>query len=98
MTLFEVYQSQLPEYQKAISDYLALNPKKTIANPLLISDHSVDIFSSGELRMMFFGQETNGWYNDKELKVKILQKAYDDFYTSNYCYSYGGQFWNGMGL
>jgi len=96
MTLHEIYQAKLPEYQKAISSYLAIHQNKTIANPLLISDLSVEKFVAGELRIMFFGQETNGWYNDNELKTKLLQKAYDDFYTSDYCYSYGGQFWNGV--
>lgn len=96
MTLHELYQEKLPVYQKAVSVYLDLTAKKTIANPLLISDLSVKKFSDGDLKIMVFGQETNGWYNDTELKTNLLQKAYDDFYTSDYCYSYGGQFWNGI--
>lgn len=95
MTLKELYTQNLPEYEKAITDYLKGNMKK-IANPLLISDKKLSKFSEGDIRVMFFGQETNSWENGKPLEIDLLQKIYDDFYTSDYCYSYGGQFWNGI--
>lgn len=96
MTLHEVYQAKLPEYQKAISKYLVDNSEEKLANPLLIGDMSVKNFSGGDLKIMFFGQETNNWYNDIELRTDLLQKAYDEFYTTDAGYKHGGQFWNGV--
>lgn len=54
-------------------------------------------YIDSEVKVMFFGQETNDWgtYSDED-DEETLKKAYDDFFTSKNCFSYGGQFWNGV--
>ena len=64
-----------------------------------------DEYLSSEIKLMVFGQETNDWdgaysgvdkFNSEVDRVNWLKGIYDDFFTSKYCYSYGGQFWNGV--
>jgi hypothetical protein len=52
---------------------------------------------------MVFGQETNDWdgayrgvdkFNSEADRADWLKGIYDGFFTSKYCFSYGGQFWN----
>lgn len=54
-------------------------------------------YMDSEVKVMFFGQETNDWgsYGDED-DEDSLKKAYDEFFTSKKCFSYGGQFWNGV--
>jgi hypothetical protein len=55
-------------------------------------------YKDSELKVMVFGQETNDWYGSYsgEHNEDWLKEAYDEFFTSNDCFSYGGQFWNGV--
>jgi len=57
-----------------------------------------DDYLSSDIKLMVFGQETNDWHGaySGEDKADWLQSIYDDFFTSKYCFSYGGQFWNGV--
>lgn len=57
-----------------------------------------DDYLSSDIKVMVFGQETNDWHGaySGEDKADWLKTIYDDFFTSKYCYSYGGQFWNGV--
>lgn len=64
-----------------------------------------DEYLSSEIKLMVFGQETNDWngayssvdnFNGEADRAGWLKGIYDDFFTSKYCYSYGGQFWNGV--
>lgn len=96
MTLKQIYLSKIYDYSKERKEYLINHKNQKITNPLLISDSCLRKFLSGDIRVMIFGQETNSWYTEKELDVETLQEAYDEFYTSGFCYSYGGQFWNGV--
>ena len=46
---------------------------------------------------MIFGQETNDWGTfPHQNGIYHLLKTYDEFYNDGNCYSYGGQFWNGV--
>jgi len=64
-----------------------------------------DEYLSSDIKLMVFGQETNDWYgayaevdkfNSEENRTDWLKSVYDEFFTSKYCYSYGGHFWNGV--
>jgi len=65
-------------------------------NPLLLDVPSA--YLQAECRVMIFGQETNDWekrfpHNDG---VRHILNSYKNFYLENLCYSYGGQFFNGV--
>jgi len=71
------------------------------ANPLLIHIDSEDDWEKADIRLMFFGQETNGWFGEwrEESRpgrpgIADLQEVYDVFFNKNA--GYGGQFWNGI--
>lgn len=94
--LFELYSSKWDNLTKSISliyqdDSLLSKP----TNPLLIKIDNEEDYSSADIRLMIFGQETNGWY-EMEDSIEGILKGYDEFFNTGYCYSYGGQFWNGV--
>lgn len=45
---------------------------------------------------MFFGQETNNWYNERRMTIEGVQEFYDDFFNGEECWDYGKQFWIGV--
>jgi hypothetical protein len=45
---------------------------------------------------MIYGQETNSWYEKENGTIKDIQKLYNSFFNNGDCWSYGGQFWNGV--
>lgn len=68
-------------------------------NPLLIQIDKK--YASADLKIMIFGQETNTWLgeqNNAEFlgEIEPVYNLYEKFFLSNNCYSYGGQFWNGI--
>jgi len=65
-------------------------------NPLLLNVPSA--YCSADYRVMIFGQETNDWWGifPHDGGVDHMLNAYQKFYTEGECYSYGGQFWNGV--
>ena len=67
------------------------------ANPLLITFDDENDFKHADLRIMFFGQETNTWCGEFRTDVGSILEEYDKFYNKEVCWSYGGQFWNGVG-
>lgn len=88
------YQDEWKNHIKKMSHLSA--DCETLANPLLI-DVPKSYFDA-DCKVMIFGQETNGWegaFPHKKGVAHIL-KTYSDFYNSDHCYSYGGQFWNGV--
>ncbi len=64
-------------------------------NPLLIYLDEAK-FTSSDIKIMIFGQETNDWGDDFSGNPNDALSTYDDFFNTNACYSYGGQFWNGF--
>jgi hypothetical protein len=64
-------------------------------NPLLLCVDEKE-YQIADLRVMFFGQETNSWNylfsNDMQLSIG----CYNQFYNKEECWEYGGQFWNGV--
>lgn len=93
MTVENLYN----EFMKKVSPYssdITLDIKP--ANPLLLK--ITDEYHIADLKIMFFGQETNGWWGDYLIEggVDRLQEEYSNFFVDRYCYTYGGQFWNGI--
>lgn len=69
--------------------------KLTASHPLLIKVNE-EKYQNSDIKIMIVGQETNGWYDDFTGDMNISLNGYESFFNSNYCYSYGGQFWNGV--
>ena len=69
-------------------------------NPLLLNVS--ENYMKADLRVMFFGQETNYWHTEMDGtgqfhgEISPLLNLYENFYIKGNCYSYGGQFWNGI--
>jgi len=90
------------EYKAAIqrcSDSLATLPvdkQNMPANPLLISPSFE--YPNAALKIMYFGQETNGWegvFRGSEY-IDELMGLYDGFTNQGGGFNYGGQFWNAV--
>jgi len=59
-------------------------------SPLFLK--SYEDYESAEIKVMVFGQETNGWYQQEE-----IGQEYVDFFISGYCYKpYRSHFWKGI--
>ena len=66
------------------------------ANPLLISPP--ENYESSKFKVMFFGQETNGWegaFKESDGVLPLLG-VYDEFVNKGVCRSYGGHFWHAV--
>lgn len=74
----------------------ALNDEMRPASPLLIRPPSSYFQSS--LKIMFFGQETNGWGGGfhEDIGIERLLVDYDCWANRNRGFEYGGQFWNAI--
>jgi len=96
--LLELYSSKWGELCSAIlpifeDDELDMKP----SNPLLLSIDNEEKFNKSDIRVMVFGQETNGWGDPEyDADIQCVLNEYNNFYHSGNCYSYGGQFWNGV--
>jgi len=95
-TLNKLYNSKWEKYHIELQNIWkdeSLIKKPT--NPLLLKiDDEVDFINS-DLKVMIFGQETNGWYENSD-DINSISNEYSNFYGTGYCYKYGGQFWNGV--
>jgi hypothetical protein len=98
--LNELYSSKWEGIQSELNrivndDTLPIKP----TNPLLIYLNEEDL-NMADVRVMFFGQETNSWQLGNEILTDdidmLLKDQYDAFFNHNGCFSYGGQFWNGI--
>lgn len=65
-------------------------------NPLLLYIDDEENYETADIRLMIFGQETNGWYDEQGVSIIEVQNLYDKFFNKGECWSYGGQFWNGI--
>ena len=66
------------------------------ANPLLLYIDNEEEYKNADIRVMIFGQETNSWYDERGATIEDVQDLYDDFFNGKNCWTYGGQFWNGV--
>jgi hypothetical protein len=94
--LLKLYQSNWNSLSEKLEEIKtsALPTKPT--NPLLIRVGNEEKYFNSDIRVMIFGQETNDWGNDFQNNIENTLSIYDDFFNSNYCFKYGGQFWNGI--
>lgn len=65
-------------------------------NPLLIIVKNEDKYLNADIRVMILGQETNDWGGNFTNNIEYIQSIYEGFFSSRYCFKYGGQFWNGI--
>jgi hypothetical protein len=66
------------------------------ANPLLLYIDDEEEYKSADIRLMIFGQETNGWYDNHSGTIEAVQDIYDGFFNDGECWEYGKHFWNGV--
>ena len=97
-TLYEEFLPQLSEQAFCVNKQLSGKNKAT--NPLLIKIG--EEYIDAKMKIMFFGQETNSWHLEMDGtgkfhgEIEPLLQLYKKFYLKKGCYSYGGQFWNGI--
>nr|WP_319997633.1 hypothetical protein [uncultured Draconibacterium sp.] len=97
-TLYEEFLPKISGQVFCINKQLSEKNKAT--NPLLIKIDQEYI--NAKMKIMFFGQETNGWHMEMDGtgkfhgEIEPLLQLYERFYLKRGCYSYGGQFWNGI--
>ncbi len=92
--LREIYQTKWDDLSTKLNEIITdstLDIKP--ANPLLVFVN--EEYKDADIRIMIFGQETNGWEGDFQDDINVSLNLYNHFYNSNNCFSYGGQFWNG---
>lgn len=66
-----------------------------LANPLLLYINDEEQYVHADIKIMFFGQETNSWEGELGKKsIEELLKTYSDFFGQGKCFRYGGPFWN----
>ena len=55
-------------------------------------------YGDADKKLMIFGQETNGWGGiyGSGVTVDDVMNEYETFFNTKYCYTYAGQFWNGV--
>jgi hypothetical protein len=73
---------------------LCLNDEEKLACPLFLK--STDEYEKADVKVMVFGQETNGWnrtYGETEGVDDTIDK-YDEFFNSKKCYELNTPFWN----
>lgn len=93
--LESLYKKNWHKFSKNLNEILKDNSKeKKPTNPLLLYLDE-EKYKNAEIKVMILGQETNDWEGDFQNNPNLSLKTYNDFYNSNDCYRYGGQFWNG---
>ncbi len=94
--LTNLYSSKWDRLQTEITRINSDNELETKpTSPLLLLVDNEAEFSSADIRILIFGQETNGWY-EMDDTIEGISNNYDKFFNGGDCYSYGGQFWNGF--
>ncbi|MEN8702323.1 uracil-DNA glycosylase family protein [Bacillus infantis] len=66
-----------------------------LSNPLLLKINGEKQYQEADLKVMFFGQETNTWEGRLGSKsIEELLGTYSRFFGEGKCFRYGGPFWN----
>jgi hypothetical protein len=96
-SLEKLYSSKWGELSEAFknildNDIFEIKP----TNPLLLKIADEDSFRDADIRLMIYGQETNSWGEQFNPNINSTIEIYDEFFNSDYCFTYGGQFWNGI--
>jgi len=94
--LLSLYKSNWDKLSNELIEIKNSNSDTNPTNPLLIRIGDEKKYQEADLRVMIFGQETNDWGNDFQNDIEYIQSIYDGFFTTKHCFSYAGQFWNGI--
>ncbi|AOW18807.1 hypothetical protein LPB03_15700 [Polaribacter vadi] len=100
LSLLELYKNKYSKLADLLTEKnKSLEHSDKATNPLLLKID--EKYANADFKIMIFGQETNYWYSEENKgefhgKVEPIFNLYEDFFLSNDCYSYGGQFWNGI--
>ena len=102
--LKELYSNLYPNLTKEINKLnkkleKESKKKERATNPLLLKVD--EKYLNADLKIMFFGQGTNRWLGERNNGVfhenfEPILDLYEHFYLGDACFSYGGQFWNGI--
>ena len=98
--LHELYKFNYPKLTDLLTKKnKSLEHKDRATNPLLLKIDKT--YANAGLKIMVFGQETNYWHSEKNKgefhgEIESVLNLYEDFFLSGNCFSYGGQFWNGI--
>ncbi|MBN8877032.1 MAG: hypothetical protein J0I32_05755 [Sphingobacteriales bacterium] len=96
--LIQLYTSKWDNYFTMVNPILKDdNIEVKPANPLLLYIADEEAYKQADIRLMIFGQETNSWYEERDVTIAGVQNLYDGFFNDGECWNYGGQFWNGVG-
>jgi hypothetical protein len=80
-------------YEQYWDDMISSLKGTKLGNPLLIHIKNEEKYHNADIKIMFFGQETNGWEGVIGSKnINQLQNTYSLFLERRY----GGQFWNAV--
>ncbi len=103
-SLRDIYAKLYPNLKKELESINSILEKdgeesEQATNPLLLKVN--EEYVNADTKIMFFGQETNYWLGEQNDgvflgKIDPVIELYDEFYLKGGCYSYGGQFWNGV--
>ena len=94
-TLQKLYKSSWNIFSKELMEIINDDEKENKpTNPLLLYIDEKK-YENADIKVMIFGQETNDWEGDFQNNPNLSLETYDDFYNSNDCFGYAGQFWNG---
>lgn len=97
--LVELYESKWSNLIEAYEKYYKTSSSIHIpTHPLLLKIGDEERYKNADIKILFYGQETNDWYEylEKTATVDKIQGMYEEFFLSNACFSHGGQFWNGI--
>jgi hypothetical protein len=80
-------------YEKYWDEMISSLKGNELGNPLLLHIRDEEKYKAADIKIMIFGQETNGWNGELGSKnIDELVKIYSNFLERRY----GGQFWNGV--
>jgi hypothetical protein len=100
--LFQLYASKWSNLSKAFNPIIKDGNVSSIPTSPLFLCVDEENYEKADLKIMFFGQETNGWiekdcyYAGTDESLKYLMDGYYDFLYNGRCWKHGGQFWNGV--
>jgi hypothetical protein len=81
-------------YEKYWNDMISILRDNELGSPLLLHIKDEDRYQTADIKIMFFGQETNGWEGELGSKnIEELQETSSKFLERGY----GGRFWNAVG-
>jgi hypothetical protein len=98
--LKSLYRQAKPRLARRIHRIVDSGTCPAPSNPLLLWVPDVDRYLSADIRVMFFGQETNEWFGEFGSRLDSLMTTYEGFFGSQIgVYEgerYPGSFWNGL--